>query len=121
MRQLKLRAYDKTEKRYVSIDSIQFDHLGGGEPFTLTTGGKTWAISRFVLERWAGLKDLAGRDIFEGDIIKVEYRNGDEPDFFAVGFNEEDASFSFENWVFQDQWEIAGNVNENPQLLNASI
>lgn len=46
----RIRAFDKVAKRWVRVDSIAFDHLGKGEPLTLTTEGVTWVVSRFDLE-----------------------------------------------------------------------
>lgn len=131
---MKLRAYDTIEKRYVPIQSIQFDHLGNGEPFTLTTGGKTWVISKFILEPWTGLRDKNGREIWEGDILSsgeafshcvVKFGNFPADDGAIIenisGYYVENIGTknvrTLRDWGII-RYECIGNIHENPELLS---
>ena len=103
------------------------------EPYKYFEGFKSPAhISGYTVVadmQFTGLKDKNGKEIYEGDIIA----NNEFPHLLIVGFNIGCASFCasktnsfstekcywFENdiCVIQDEWEIIGNIYENPERL----
>jgi len=86
-----------------------------------------------VLMQYTGLRDMNGREIYEGDILGEE----DEP-FAIVVWVEEEARFGlkfpsidggyvdksritltdwFDHWRYRN-WKVIGNIYENPELLD---
>lgn len=76
-----------------------------------------------IIEQYTGLKDKNGKEIYEGDIVKIEAYSR----VFQVVYRKWDCSFVYENDEdeeiahmfdgFPDEYEIIGNIHENPELL----
>jgi len=76
--------------------------------------------SCFVMQ-YTGLKDKNGREIWEGDIVKLEQWS---PKVYRVGFNrgafcfyksETDAYYN--DCKYLEKCEVIGNIYQNPELL----
>jgi len=63
MREIKFRAWDKEDKKWLSEDCMPI--VGFGEDKILSFGGDGYAI----FEQYTGLKDKKGKEIYEGDIV----------------------------------------------------
>lgn len=75
----------------------------------------------FPLMQFTGLKDKNGKEIWEGDIIEVDWNDiRYSIHNFVIEWNEKYCSFVFEGGCpFNDKihFKVIGNIYENPELL----
>jgi uncharacterized phage protein (TIGR01671 family) len=121
VREIKFRVYDKKlrvmytpEMHAIHNNLWSLDRAHGG----------VVTYSKGILMQYTGLKDKDGKEIYEGDILKVWYDSVNE-----IGEDSIDvANFTVE-WLYEDlgilendcnegRVEIIGNIYENPELLN---
>ena len=130
MRELKFRAWLKNYNSYAEV--LGFDwgmlivHLQRGE---LVEHRLHVPLEDCILEQYICLEDKNGKEIYEGDIIKQTWFNGDDGDIIVtgvVGFDEDEASFDIVQTIsttnrqysgFYSQREVIGNIHENANLL----
>ena len=138
MRQIKFRAQDIASNkwlygdlRYHKDDVCIFEQ----------EGNKGEQVKRDTVGQFVGLHDRKDREIYEGDILFVEFadKSGGNQ---LVGWNEETASWGIMNkYEYQslkdgDDWpefknhtliaflkhaiicEVIGNIHDNPELMN---
>ena len=140
MRELGFRAYIKPLKRYATgLDTIQFhkccDVAGAGIWTVVTANEGIFECDDIVIEQSTGLKDKNGKEIHEGDIVEqfvcgVHQFKGKEcgrKTLWQVRWNEEECCFELHylsGSLFgdsmmsnSDEYEVIGNIHENPELL----
>lgn len=134
MNDIKFRVWCKTHKEWEKHATF------------LTQNGKLWhpldSIRNLVPCRenshvvclYTGLKDINGREIYEGDICRHGYTNNYGNDFYnnsVVAYFEKDCCFGLvkhsynpkmynritENMIKRNNIEVIGNLYENPELL----
>ncbi|WP_249204258.1 YopX family protein [Levilactobacillus brevis] len=142
----KFRVWDEIQHKMLQVDCIEFidgkaywveassadDNPQGGND------GPVRDNSQLKLEQSTGLKDVNGKEIYEGDIIHFAYNGNDF--YSAVVFD--DGKFCGKNTIIADvelrhvsvgsayhfgpsmeyyyyDMYISGNVHENPELLEA--
>lgn len=115
---LKFRAWDVFYKKFVYSDQDTMSSFWLMVERGLTAGREV------PVDRWTGIKDKNGKEIYEGDIVTHPNlpENENETVIFKRGaFGTDFLSFdemANEHGDEIEQWEVIGNIYENPELLN---
>lgn len=121
---LKFRAWLKKEQK---MDNY-IDHISWLEDELYCIGdGITYMVSAEDLElmQSTGLKDKNGKEIFEGDIVKMAKDVYSEPTYYEVvrhrggAYRLESKQHGCELWLRHTDCEVVGNIYENKELLDA--
>ncbi|MEK2460704.1 YopX family protein [Lactiplantibacillus plantarum] len=132
---IKFRAWDKVQNKMLLPDNIEFIYGQAYWAEASTDGydecsndGKVDGIGAlFDLEQFTGLKDVNGKEIYEGDIVKSSYKYA-QPKISQIIMEDgnsyitgEDLATGNEMLVSDhvDEIEVIGNVHANPELLEA--
>lgn len=108
-REIKFRAWMKSENCYMG------KWLDTQSPTTFSAVnevGEYYSDDDLAIEQYTGLKDKNGKEIYEGDIVQ----------YYDLRYKSSDKRFGRPSVVdrfFGDTWdyEILGNIHENPELL----
>lgn len=137
MREYKFRAWNKNTKKMYKIGQITLEKGSWNyEPDNREYIGMSIPYQpSFILMQYTGLKDKNGKEIYEGDIVKVKLYKGEEEKYF-IGKVEYfgsnfivDADNNSEYHVYDldgfgidyrynlEDCEVIGNIYDNPELL----
>lgn len=118
------RAWLKEDKEMVDVEEINFFN---GE-FDFIGDAITWMCKSddCVLMQSTGLRDKNGKEIFEGDVVKMAKNVYSEPTYYEVvrhrggAYRLESKQYGCELWLRHTDCEIAGDIYKNPELLEVS-
>ena len=124
MKELKIKAWLKKEKKMVAIIGIDFnyEYIRYTEDDNLFNENyKTAEFKDIELLQFSGAKDKAGQKLYEADVIK--FNDGIDDIYGLISYDDEDGSYrvSYENITehlsdLEGDFEIVGNIFENPKL-----
>lgn len=135
-RKFKFRVWDSQQKKLWYVGE-----RNGFEYYNVSLDiCQSWEVSRArmcyghsrntgdVLMQWTGLKDKNGCDIYEGDILEVDFPTWNLHGVRVVA-RWDAPSFVFdnqvENWTeelkgyIQSRYKVIGNIYENPDLIKS--
>lgn len=118
----RFRAWDKEFKEMVQVDALVFDEQIIKATYKNGNVVKE-DIKNYVLMQSTGLRDKNGKEIFEGDIVKMAKNVYSELTYYEVvrhrggAYRLESKRYGCELWLRHTDCEIAGNIWENPELL----
>lgn len=119
------RAWDSAKKKFVEhffitdnglICNMEEPTLGYRLPIPIEK-------SELTLMQSTGLFDKNGKEIFDGDVVKMAKDVYSEPTYYEVvrhrggAYRLESKKHGCELWLRHADCEVVGNVYENPELL----
>ena len=114
MREIKFRVYSYEDEEYRT-------DCGINKLFTSVTGSPATIYNdegdRFDIEQYTGLKDMDGKEIYEGDIVEYGYKNIEAVRFEQGGFYPFAEGYNDFGCPYGEDVKVIGNIHENPELL----
>ena len=125
-REIKFRIWDIENKEMLKVQELDFEptFYGGKIAIRPDKYNDYFDTEDMILMQYTGLHDKNGKEIYEGDIVKVTYKN--ETEIFEVRYDEENTCFrmyykdlKFLDFAIEevDLYEVIGNIYDNPELL----
>ena len=124
MREIKFRAWDKENKEMLDIEDLHWDDCTREFLIRTTIYSDYFDIQDMILMQYTGLKDKNGKEIYEGDIVKIDCptmkMTGEikYSGMSAMFYIYDEINDIEENlWYQEKEYEVIGNIYENPELL----
>lgn len=102
------------EKKQICVKTLFFDQLNH------------YDFDDVVLMQSTGFRDKNGKEIFEGDVVKLAKDVYSEPAYYEIvrhrggAYRLESKRYGCELWLRHTDCEIVGNIHTNPELAEVS-
>ena len=127
MRPIKFRAYLKDINKMVEVNEINWYENSDdkGNISSIRYAGETKYAHHYfefdpndvILMQYTGYKDMKGREVYEGDIVRY-YDDIYEVKWMWAGFYIHSLQNGFDELATNENFvEVIGNIYENPDLL----
>lgn len=119
-REIKFRAWDRTRKCFIHVPDIKDLLFSYGNNYDYTKGDDV------ELTQYTGLKDVNGKEIFEGDVCR--FPNDDKfiarierwLECYGEWIGEPECDDQLRDFYRAEKSTIIGNIYEHPHLLEES-
>ena len=125
MREIKFRAWDKINKKWMSVEDLDEEIIIN--PYTSTSRAGQFSLSEWnvvhrvsedlgttiILMQFTGLKDKNGKGIWEGDIVRRHYGHPNR-ELYVEEIKDIRKDIELDPDVV---YEVIGNIHENGELL----
>lgn len=121
----RFRAWDKEFKEMVRVDALLLEEEVIKAMYKNGNVVKE-DMKHYDLMQSTGLTDKIGKEIFEGDVVKMAKNVYSEPTYYEVtrhrggAYRLESKQYGCELWLRHADCEIAGNIYENPERAEVS-
>lgn len=135
MREIKFRAWDKENNKWANMNLDVWGEWQGAGMVQIYKEGEPDIFEhvsddRYIWQQYTGLKDKNKKPIFEGDIVKYDIHGwGISQHQKGIGrivycgsqFRMNIGGNELDCWRSVEDFEVIGNVWENPELLTGGI
>ncbi len=126
MREIKFRAWDNENKQMLEVQELDYEDSYDGQPMIRTTKYNDYFDTEdMLLMQYTGLHDKNGKEIYEGDIVKVRKYSSFETEVvkfdkgcFYAGMHYGSSTRTTLKLIQPKMTEVIGNIYENKELLN---
>ncbi len=123
-REIKFRVWDVGNKEMLEVQELDFESTfyGGRIAIRPDQYNDYFDTEDMILMQYTGLKDKNGKEIYEGDIVKIKYRDEDigkviyEHNGFSIDVTNMNKNYGRVSFV-NNFMEVIGNIYDNPELL----
>ena len=118
---LKFRAWHKEKNRIFTVDYLQWSEKDPQYQVGTLEDDDSYSFADVVLMQYTGLKDKQGKEIWEGDIVKVPESGGSFSNIevrWQKVAGSDDMGTDMIGFASYEGCEVIGNLYENPELLH---